>query len=114
MVHGCIFPLLCRLTEGSLGLRCAARGVTIRGAGMLKRFATAFFVLATTVAMVLGFTALPARAAEGDPSSSVVATWTCTGSPCPWGPSDTANTAVWPAEAEPVRARYGYTLSHDV
>ncbi|WP_344175352.1 PKD domain-containing protein [Kribbella lupini] len=46
--------------------------------------------------------------------SSVVATWSCTSSPCPWGPSDTSNTAVWPAAAEPVRARYGYTVSHDV
>ncbi|WP_344149637.1 PKD domain-containing protein [Kribbella yunnanensis] len=45
---------------------------------------------------------------------SVVATWSCTSSPCPWGPSDTSNTAVWPAEAEPIRTRYGYTLSHDV
>ncbi|TDD58515.1 hypothetical protein E1263_19080 [Kribbella antibiotica] len=81
---------------------------------MLKRFATAFFAVTTVVVMVLGFTALPARAAEADPASSVVATWTCTSSPCPWGASDSANTAVWPAEAEPIRARYGYTVSHDV
>ncbi|TDC35882.1 PKD domain-containing protein [Kribbella albertanoniae] len=81
---------------------------------MQKRLATAFFVLTTAVVMVLGLTALPARAAEGDPASSVVATWSCTSSPCPWGPSDTSNTAVWPAEAEPIRTRYGYTLSHDV
>ncbi|GAB3838234.1 hypothetical protein GCM10028799_78530 [Kribbella italica] len=64
--------------------------------------------------MVLGLTAPPALAAEGDPASSVVATWSCTSSPCPWGPSDTSNAAVWPAAAEPVRARYGYTVSHDV
>ncbi|WP_134130678.1 PKD domain-containing protein [Kribbella pratensis] len=81
---------------------------------MSKRFATAFFVLTTAVVMVLGLTASPAQAAEGDPASSVVATWSCTSSPCPWGPSDTSNTAVWPAAAEPVRARYGYTVSHDV
>ncbi|MFG1813418.1 discoidin domain-containing protein [Kribbella sp. NPDC049174] len=81
---------------------------------MQKRFATAFFVLTTAVAMVLGLAAAPALAAEGDPASSVVATWSCTSSPCPWGPSDTSNTAVWPAAAEPVRARYGYTVSHDV
>ncbi|WP_433169159.1 PKD domain-containing protein [Kribbella sp. CA-247076] len=81
---------------------------------MFKRFATAFFVLTTAVAMVLGHAAAPALAAEGDPASSVVATWSCTSSPCPWGPSDTSNTAVWPAAAEPVRARYGYTVSHDV
>ncbi|TDD27308.1 hypothetical protein E1218_10780 [Kribbella turkmenica] len=81
---------------------------------MPKRFATAFFVLTTAVVMVLGLAVAPALAAEGDPASSVVATWSCTSSPCPWGPSDTSNTAVWPAAAEPVRARYGYTVSHDV
>jgi hypothetical protein len=81
---------------------------------MPRRFATAFSVLTTAVLMVLGLAALPALAAEGDPASSVVATWSCTGSPCPWGPSDTSNAAVWPAAAEPVRARYGYTASHDV
>ncbi|MFK4083638.1 PKD domain-containing protein [Kribbella sp. NPDC020789] len=64
--------------------------------------------------MVLGLTALPALAAEGDPASSVVATWSCTSSPCPWGASDTSNAAVWPAAAEPVRTRYGYTVSDDV
>ncbi|WP_460661733.1 PKD domain-containing protein [Kribbella swartbergensis] len=64
--------------------------------------------------MVLGLTAPPALAAEGDPASSVVATWSCTSSPCPWGPSNTSNTGVWPAAAEPVRTRYGYTVSHDV
>ncbi|WP_165547171.1 PKD domain-containing protein [Kribbella sindirgiensis] len=81
---------------------------------MQKRLATAFFVLTTAVVMVLGLVGPPAQAAEGDPASSVVATWSCTSSPCPWGPSDTSNAAVWPAAAEPVRARYGYTVSHDV
>ncbi|TCC23473.1 PKD domain-containing protein [Kribbella speibonae] len=81
---------------------------------MQKRLATALFVLTTAVVMVVGFIARPAQAAEGDPASSVVATWSCTSSPCPWGPSDTSNAAVWPAAAEPVRARYGYTVSHDV
>src|SRR4051812_36029649 len=98
-----------------LGLRFpASRESQIRGAGMPKRFATAFLVLTTAVVMVLGLTASPALAAKGDPASSVVATWSCTSSLCPSGQSYTSNTAVWPAAAEPVRARYGYTVSHDV
>ena len=42
---------------------------------------------------------------------SQVATWTCTGDPCPWG-DELSNPAVaWPVEAQPVGARLGYTVS---
>lgn len=44
-------------------------------------------------------------------SSSVLATWDCTGTPCPWGDHTSALVAVWPVSAEPTRSRYGYTLS---
>ena len=57
----------------------------------------------------------------GDPTTppasgygSVLATWNCTGTPCPSGTSYTSHAAIWPATAEPTRARYGYTVSHDV
>ena len=54
-------------------------------------------------------------ATDGQPTgSSVLATWNCTGSPCPWGNQSTSQAAVWPAAAEPTRARHGYTVSHDV
>src|SRR5512144_237020 len=54
-------------------------------------------------------------AAEGEvQGSSVVATWNCTGTPCPWGDQTTGHAMVWPAGAEPTRARFGYTVSHDV
>ena len=44
----------------------------------------------------------------------MLATWNCTGTPCPSGTSYTSHAAIWPATAEPTRARYGYTVSHDV
>ncbi|MEU8224188.1 discoidin domain-containing protein [Kribbella sp. NPDC048915] len=63
------------------------------------------------------YTITPGTPTDPPPPSgdgSVVATWNCTGSPCPSGESYTSNAGVWPAAAEPVRARYGYTVSHDV
>ena len=42
---------------------------------------------------------------------SQMATWTCTGDPCPWG-DELGNPALaWPAEAQPVGTRLGYTVS---
>src|SRR5262249_7554275 len=42
---------------------------------------------------------------------SQMATWTCTGDPCPWG-EELGNPALaWPAEAQPVGTRLGYTVS---
>ena len=65
------------------------------------------------------YTFTPGPAPTGQPTgqsdgSSVLATWSCTGSPCPWGDSSTSQAALWPVEAEPTRARHGYTVSHDV
>ncbi|UMG91545.1 hypothetical protein [Nocardioides sp. TF02-7] len=50
----------------------------------------------------------------GAPRSSASVTWDCTGSPCPWGAQTTGHAAVWPAQLEPVRNRYGYTTSAGV
>jgi hypothetical protein len=42
---------------------------------------------------------------------SQMATWTCTGDPCPWG-DELGNPALaWPAQAQPVGTRLGYTVS---
>lgn len=64
-----------------------------------------------------GYALTPAAALNREPavaSSSVLATWACTGTPCPWGKQSRGEVAVWPPATEPRRTRYGYTLSHDV
>ncbi|HXU63180.1 MAG TPA: fibronectin type III domain-containing protein [Polyangia bacterium] len=45
---------------------------------------------------------------------STFVTWTCTGSPCPWGPSTTGYAIAWPAVDQPVSVRLGYTVSAGV
>ena len=42
---------------------------------------------------------------------SQLATWTCTGDPCPWGDELSNPVLAWPVEAQPVGARLGYTVS---
>ncbi|HEX3765851.1 MAG TPA: hypothetical protein VHW23_44445 [Kofleriaceae bacterium] len=42
---------------------------------------------------------------------SEMATWTCTGDPCPWGSSLGNPVLAWPADTEPVATRLGYTVS---
>src|SRR4029079_18802717 len=45
---------------------------------------------------------------------SEMATWTCTGDPCPWG-DELSNPAIaWPQETGPVTTRLGYTVSPGV
>jgi hypothetical protein len=48
----------------------------------------------------------------GDASSLI--TWNCTGAPCPWGNSLTGQALVWPADAQPINVRFGYTTSGGV
>ena len=58
------------------------------------------------VGVMLGVLALRADVDEGDVQvAAVLATWDCTGTPCPWGVRTTNQAAVWPAAAEPTRAR---------
>ncbi|HSU36076.1 MAG TPA: hypothetical protein VLJ88_10495, partial [Propionibacteriaceae bacterium] len=65
--------------------------------------------------MLLGYFVPLAEADEVEvQGASVVATWNCTGTPCPWGAQTANHAAVWPAVAEPTRARHGYTVTHDV
>jgi hypothetical protein len=42
---------------------------------------------------------------------SQMATWTCTDDPCPWGDELSNPALAWPAEAQPVDTRLGYTVS---
>ncbi|MEZ4714197.1 MAG: hypothetical protein R3A44_43850 [Caldilineaceae bacterium] len=47
-------------------------------------------------------------------STSQAVTWSCTGSPCYWGPTDSGQALVWPASMEPISNRLGYTTSAPV
>jgi len=53
----------------------------------------------------------PPDAAPPVSIASQAVTWTCTGSPCPWGSSLSGNALVWPADAGAGAARLGYTAS---
>ncbi len=44
-------------------------------------------------------------------AASQYVTWTCTSTPCPWGPSTAGDAFAWPAELGPVSDRLGYTTS---
>lgn len=55
---------------------------------------------------------LPPSDPPSDPATaSQTTTWTCTGAPCPWGDSLTAEAVVWPDDAGALAARLGYTAS---
>ncbi|HMN30613.1 MAG TPA: hypothetical protein PKE45_20850, partial [Caldilineaceae bacterium] len=46
-----------------------------------------------------------------DSSTSQLVTWTCTGSPCDWGPTLSGQALVWPPSLGPQTNRLGYTTS---
>jgi hypothetical protein len=50
----------------------------------------------------------------GDGTESHLATWTCTGAPCPWGNSLTGHAIAWTDDEHAISARLGYTVSADV
>ena len=52
--------------------------------------------------------------AETVSGNSVSTTWTCTGTPCPWGPSTNNPAIVWPGSVSPTAQRLGYTASSAV
>ena len=52
----------------------------------------------------------PPEAAPRTLASQLV-TWTCTGTPCPWGSSLSNHAVVWPASSGPFATRLGYTVS---
>lgn len=56
--------------------------------------------------------AAPDAGPSAEPAlSSQIVTWTCTGSPCPWGSSASNPAIVWPAAAGAIATRLGYTVS---
>lgn len=73
-------------------------------------------VLSVQAGGAFGYTVVtPDPPPPSDPStSSQPVTWTCTGSPCPWGSPLNGQAIVWPASANPVTQRLGYTASSGV
>jgi hypothetical protein len=48
------------------------------------------------------------------PSASKQVTWTCAGSPCPWGASLKGHAVVWPPSTQAASKRLGYSVSDGV
>ncbi len=57
-----------------------------------------------------GLIAAPEAPSAGAPASELV-TWSCTTSPCPWGPTANGQALVWPEDAAAITGRLGYTTS---
>ncbi len=70
---------------------------------------TAFITLTAVTTISMSSSAAAATTAD-----SANVTWTCTGSPCPWGRTTSGPTAVWPASANTTSTRLGYTTSAPV
>jgi hypothetical protein len=70
------------------------------------------FRLLSALLLALGFVLVPLGTASAESTqTSTLVTWSCTGSPCPWGATDTGNAIAWPAEYQPGSSRFGYTTS---
>ena len=79
---------------------------------MLRRARKSHLIVGFVAAFVLGTMAvIPSSGAATTTGSSVVTTWTCVGSPCPWGPTDSGHALAWPASMGPVSQRLGYTAA---
>jgi hypothetical protein len=65
-------------------------------------------VAAAFVALAFGSASALAEATTGEAQFLV---WSCTSSPCPWGATDSGFAIAWPAAAQPVTQRLGYTVS---
>src|SRR5690606_32598282 len=56
----------------------------------------------------------PALAQYSTVGESEVVTWSCTGSPCPWGTWLEGHALVWPATEGALTSRHGYTTTGGV
>jgi hypothetical protein len=56
----------------------------------------------------------PVDPPPGTGPASQLVTWTCTSTPCPWGPSTTSQALVWAAATNPITHRLGYTVSQGI
>src|SRR5689334_20928325 len=73
-----------------------------------------FNVLACVLAAPLFFAAAPALAQTTSTGNSETVLWNCTGSPCPWGTTDSSIALVWPQNSGATSLRHGYTTTKPV
>ena len=60
------------------------------------------------------FAASAANAQTTSTGNSEAVLWNCTGSPCPWGSTDSSIALVWPQNSGASSLRHGYTTSKPV
>lgn len=66
----------------------------------------------TFATLLLAGASLPITShAEQVSGESANVTWSCTGSPCPWGDSTSNPALIWPQASNALASRYGYTVS---
>jgi hypothetical protein len=70
--------------------------------------------LACVAAALLLFAAAPSHAQTTATGTSEAVVWNCTGSPCPWGPTDSGIALVWPQNSGATSLRQGYTTDKPV
>src|SRR5690606_30890513 len=100
-----LIPMAQKL-QGSLEIR-------LQRHDQMKR--ASHYVLALTVtAFGALLTGPEARAETSFVDESRLVTWSCTGSPCPWGGWLEGHALTWPTRLEPSTARLGYTTSAGV
>ena len=73
-----------------------------------------FNALACVAAVPLLFTVSPAIAQTSSTGNSESVLWNCTGSPCPWGSTDSSIALVWPQNSGATSIRHGYTTTRPV
>src|SRR4051812_10920742 len=72
------------------------------------------YALACVVAAPLLFATAPAAAQTTSSGTSAAVIWNCTGSPCPWGSTDSGIALVWPQNSGATSLRHGYTTTKPV
>ena len=73
-----------------------------------------FVSLLAVATAPLFFAAAPAFAQTTSTGNSETVLWNCTGSPCPWGSTDSSIALVWPQNSGATSARHGYTTTKPV
>jgi len=74
------------------------------------------FAAARIVTLALGFLVLlpPSGSQAATTGHAKMVTWSCSGTPCPWGPRTSNPALVWPAALSPLTRRLGYETSAPV